>query len=83
MIEIIRQGIRRGNSGFRNKIITVCDECGCVFSFKDCYPNNNGDLMHDRALCEDYILCPECYNRISVHDTSCGADSDRFLCKII
>ena len=41
---------------------------------------NKGDNMIE---CQDYILCAECGNRIAVHDTSFGADSERFLCKIM
>ena len=82
MIEVIKHGTKSEKTKSK-KLVTRCNECGCVFSFTDCCPNNNGDLMHDGILCEDYILCAECGNRITVHDTSFGADSERFLCEII
>jgi hypothetical protein len=79
MIEVIKSG----NSNKSKTIVTKCPKCGCVFSFIDDCSYYGGDLCHSRPLCEDYVYCPECEEKIVVHDTSCYADTDAILCDVL
>ena len=80
MIEVIKHG----NQIVKNKkIITKCNECGCIFSFIDNDPYLGGDLKHHRIFCKDYVYCPDCGNEIAVHDTSCFSDSNEILCEVV
>ena len=76
--------VKHGNQMPKDKEITTrCDECGCVFSFVDKDAYCNGDLLHSRPLCKDYVNCPDCGNEIMVHSTSCFDDYDVILCEIV
>lgn len=61
----------------------MCDECGCVFSFVNKDLHLGGDLIHSRVLCEDYVRCPDCNNKIVVRRTSYFDNCDDILCKIV
>ena len=76
--------VKHGNQMPKDKEITTrCDECGCVFSFVDKDLYLGGDLCHSRELCEDYVCCLDCNNKIVVHRTSCFDDYDVILCEIV
>jgi hypothetical protein len=79
MIEVMQSGTNQR----KQKLITRCKKCGCIFSFIDDDSFNGGDLLHSRPLCEDYVYCPECEEKIVVHETSCYSNPEAILCEIV
>lgn len=82
MIEVIKHGTNSEKSKSK-KLVTRCNECGCVFSFLDLDAYYGGDLLHSRPFCEDYVCCPDCKNQIVVHSTSCHSNPKDILCEIV
>lgn len=82
MIEVIKHGTKSEKSE-NKKLVTRCNECGCVFSFLDLDTYYGGDLLHSRPFCQDYVYCPDCNNQIVIHSTSCHSNPEDILCEIV
>ena len=75
MIEVIKHG----KEVVRGVVITRCPNCGCVFKFRDAE-----DTGHDTIACEDFVICPDCEERVTVHDTSCWNDNpNAYVCEVL
>lgn len=75
MIEVIKHG----KEVVRGIVITRCPNCGCVFKFTDAE-----DTGHDTIACEDFVNCPDCGGRVTVHDTSCWNDNpNAYVCEVL
>lgn len=75
MIEVIKHG-KEVAEGI---VLTRCPNCGCVFKFTD-----GEDTYHDRIECEDFVICPDCKERVTVHNTSCWNDNpDAYVCEVL